>query len=128
MNDRRLKAAVSLHSSKPAVHSGLLWRLNFLRAAEDATPIALRVGDVVFNCVGGHVSDAAVEFAATPQVASPENPAKMRERLKQSTRANTLKQLDNAGNTHVRVEAHKLTDTSTAWTRSLSDRESRYLR
>jgi len=57
--------------------------LNFLRAAEGATPIALRVGDVVFNCVGGHVSDASVEFAAAPQLVAPENPAKMRERLKQ---------------------------------------------
>jgi len=70
-------------------------------------PAVLAAFDVVFDCLVGGAADTAKEFAATPQVAAAENLAKLRKRLKQSTSANTLKQLDNAGNTHIRVETHK---------------------
>ena len=46
------------------------------------TPVALGFGDVVFDCVGGHVADATVEFAAAPEVAAPVNQSQAREHLK----------------------------------------------
>ena len=82
-------------------------RLNFLRFTEDATPVALRLGDVVPYGVGGYVADAAVEFAAAPQVAAPVRPPQMRERLKQQSGGNALEQVDDTRNTNVRLEANK---------------------
>jgi len=61
----------------------------------------------VFDGVGGDIADAAVEFAAAPQVAAPVNPPQSGKHLKQKTRANTLKQLDDTRNTHIWVESHK---------------------
>ena len=83
INDRRLKAAVFTKSPKPAGYGDLAGRLNFLRAAEDVTPVALGLGDVVFDGVSGDVSNAAVEFASAPQVTAAVNLAQVRELLEQ---------------------------------------------
>jgi len=74
---------------------------------EDATPVARTLGDIVFDRVGSHISNASVKFTATPQVAFPQPPPKLWKLLENPVSGNSLKQLDYTGDAHARVEANE---------------------